>query len=53
MDGLDRKLTCLFRASLPADEALSQILSPRVLASEVAGKELHIIRIICVFSRDA
>ena len=37
MDALDKKLTSVFRTSLPGDEALARILSPSVLASEVTG----------------
>ena len=37
MDALDKKLTSVFRTSLPGDEALARILSPSILASEVTG----------------
>ena len=39
MNSLDRRLTGIFRASLPNDESLSRILSPATLAAEAAGKD--------------
>ena len=41
MDSLDRKLTGIFRASLPNDESLSRILSPATLAAEAAGIDIN------------
>ena len=41
MAGLDRRLTGIFRASLPNDEGLSRILSPATLAAEAAGMTLQ------------
>ena len=39
MASLDRRLTGIFRASLPTDEGLSRILSPATLAAEAAGMQ--------------
>ena len=46
MAGLDRRLTGIFRASLPNDEGLSRILSPATLAAEAAGMTRQSIIII-------